>query len=196
MTDPAYLKAFKELIRSEPTFVDLPRMESEFYGESPRAIILLSATLTELALETALKHVLRPGKETETLFDFEAPLGTFSGKIKLCFAMKLFGTKTLHDFELIRHLRNGFAHTRHPLDFNTPQIAGVCKHLMLPDEQIGFMPSKIPSAYLARATKEEAGDLAHPKTRYVTACNIITVALITFGRPREGSPALEPPLLP
>jgi mannitol operon repressor len=84
-------------------------MEMEFYRESSRAVILLSAALAELALETALKKVLRGGKETATLFDFEAPLGTFSGKVKLAFAMKLFDKKALHDLELIRHLRNGFA---------------------------------------------------------------------------------------
>lgn len=195
MNDPAYLKAFKELIKSEPQFADLPLMELEFYGESARAVILLSSSLTELGLETALKRILRPGKETDALFDFEAPLGSFSGKIKLCFAMRLFGTKTQHDFELIRQLRNGFAHSRHPLDFNTLPVAGMCKHLMLPDEHIGYMPSKIPSAYLKQGNKE-AKDLANPKTRYVTACNIITVALMHFGRPRPGSPALEPPLLP
>lgn len=203
MSEPAYLKAFKELIKSEPTFIDLPRMELEFYGESPRAVILLSATLVELALETALKYILRPGKETEALFDFEAPLGTFSGKIKLSYAIKLFGNKTLHDFELIRHLRNGFAHSRHPLTFDTPQVASLCKHFLLPDEDTplfhtrGPFSSKIPSAYLARATKaEDAQDLSHPRTRYVATCNMMAVTLITFGKPVAGSAALSPPLLP
>jgi len=62
----------------------------EFYGESPRAVILLSAALTELAaLEAVPKHELRPDEETDGLFDFEAPLGTFSGKIELYFAVRL-----------------------------------------------------------------------------------------------------------
>jgi hypothetical protein len=51
MAEPAYLKAFKTLIRSEPTLVDLPGMEFEFYGESDRAAILLSAALADLAIE-------------------------------------------------------------------------------------------------------------------------------------------------
>jgi hypothetical protein len=44
----------------------------------PRAVVILSATLAELALETALKYLLRSGKETDSLFDIDAPLGTFS----------------------------------------------------------------------------------------------------------------------
>lgn len=193
MSEPAYLKAFKELIRREPTFLDIPMMELEFYGESDRAVILLSATLADVALELAIKRLLRDDKNTDDLFDFEAPLGNFSGKSKLGFALNIFGTKTKHDIELIRHLRNGFAHSRHPLLFTTPEVAEVCKHLMLPDTDY----AQIPGAYLNRAKDVAAAqDKQNPKTRYVTACNTIAVELITLGRRSRNAPELSLPRLP
>ncbi len=197
MSEPAYLKAFKELLRSEPTFLDLPMMEVEFYGESDRAAILLSATLAELAIEVSLKRLLRDDKSTLDLFDHEAPLGSFSGKIKLAFALRLFDKKTKHDLELIRHLRNGFAHDRRHLTFATPQVADICKHLMLPDTNY----AKIPGAYLNKAKGVDAAqDMKNPKTRYVTTCNSIAVVLVTFGRlPRdlpEDAPGTSLPRLP
>ncbi len=49
-------------------------MEVEFYGESDRAAILLSATLAALAIEVSLKRLLCDDKSTLDLFDHEAPL--------------------------------------------------------------------------------------------------------------------------
>jgi hypothetical protein len=192
MSDPAYLKAFKELIRGDPTYSDLPRMEMEFYGESPRAVVLLSASLAELGLELALKKILRNDKSTADLFDFESPLGTFSGKAKLAFALKIFETMTRHDLELIRHLRNGFAHSRHPLTFETEEVAAVCRQLQLPDTP----KAQVPTAYLNRWKVAEAWDKAHPKTRYVTACNTVAVALITYGRPPSAEAEMTESTLP
>lgn len=197
MGEPAYLKAFKELIRSEPTIIDLPMMEVEFYGESDRAAILLSATLTDLALEISLKRLLREDQATIDLFDHTAPLGNFSGKINMAFALNLFDKQTKHDLDLIRLLRNGFAHHRRHLNFSTPQVENVCKHLRLPDTAY----AKIPKAYLNKAKDIDAAkDMKNPKTRYVTSCNTIAVALVTFGRtPRDippDMPGLSLPRLP
>jgi DNA-binding MltR family transcriptional regulator len=193
MSEPAYLKAFKELIRSEPTHADLPLMVWEFYGESDRAVILLSAALAELGIEIALKRYLRDDKSTEDLFDFEAPLGNFSGKIKLAFALNLFDKKTNHDLELIRHLRNGFAHSRHPLMFITPQVTNICKYLKLPDTDY----AQIPAAYLSvLKDKEAAKDMTNPKTRYVTTCNTIAVTMVKYGRRDRSAPELSLPRLP
>jgi hypothetical protein len=44
---PKYIDAFQKLTRRDATIDDLSRMELEFYGESPRSVILLSAMLTE-----------------------------------------------------------------------------------------------------------------------------------------------------
>jgi DNA-binding MltR family transcriptional regulator len=189
MSKRRYLKAFNDLIGSEPTLLDLPMMEVEFYGESGRAVILLSATLADLALEVALKRLFRNHNSTHDLFDHESPLGSFSSRIKIAFALNLFDKKTNHDLELIRRLRNGFAHDRRHLTFATPQVADMCKHLILPDTDY----ARNPEAYLSRAKDvDAASDMSSPKTRYVTTCNTIAVALITYGRLPRDLPEMTP----
>jgi DNA-binding MltR family transcriptional regulator len=195
MADPAYFKAFKKLIRSEPTLVDLPMMVIEFYGESDRAAILLSAALIDVAIEVALSRLLRDDNNTLfDLFDHEGPLGSFSRKIKMGFALNLYDRHTNHDLEIIRQLRNGFAHDRRHLRFDTPEVANMCKHLRLPDTQY----AKIPEAYLQSAKdRDSAKDINQPKTRYVTACNTIAFELVKFGRtPRDLPPDMPGTSLP
>jgi len=106
MTDPAYVKAFKEYTRGDPTKDDLPAMAKEFYGKSTRAVVILQATMVEGILANAIESVLHSDLSKTKLFDFEGPLGTFSAKIAIAYALGIFGPKTKHDLDLIRRLRN------------------------------------------------------------------------------------------
>lgn len=99
-------------------------MEKEFYGESDRACGILFASWVELLVERAIKYKLKRDPPT-ALFDFEGPLGTFSAKIMMAYALELFGSKTNHDLLLIRTIRNEFAHCQLPLRFDVPEVKGV-----------------------------------------------------------------------
>jgi hypothetical protein len=77
MSDPAYIKAFKNYTRDEPTFGDLPGMEQEFYGAADRAVVILQASMVESILENAIAQRMRHDLKDETrkeLFDFEGPI--------------------------------------------------------------------------------------------------------------------------
>src|ERR1700727_2523834 len=80
--------------------------------EGERALVVVGAARLDVALEELLKKVLRhhPGG-SDNLFDPDRPLGTFSSKISLCYRMGLLD----HDFEralnLVRKIRNDFAHS-------------------------------------------------------------------------------------
>jgi DNA-binding MltR family transcriptional regulator len=50
------------------------------------------------------------------------PLSSFNAKIRMGFALKLYGERTFHDLELLRELRNLFAHGKLAIDFNTPGV--------------------------------------------------------------------------
>ena len=194
VSDPAYLKTFKALIRTNPHHSGFACYgKREFYSDSPRAMIILSAAIAELAVADAIQRFMKPNSETKELFDFDAPIGTFSAKVSVAFALNIFGATTKHDLDLIRALRNGFAHTRHPLAFTTPAVAGVCEHLRLPD----CAEARTPSAYYRLTPDLDAAvDKKHPKTRYLTSCHTIAVWLFEFGEsPRhEALPTL--PYLP
>jgi len=192
--EPAYLRAFKDFTRDDLTFDDLPKLESEVYGTSDRASAVILGSVLESSLTTFLSRKLRPDLnrvQKKRLFDYEGPLGTFSAKIILTYAMQLIGPLTQHDLDLIRTLRNGFAHSRRHADFDTPQVAEVCKHLKYPDLPGAFMQF----TSIKRALSESNTDLANPRTRYRVACHTISSRLIknVSKLQRLGPAGMEPP---
>jgi len=68
----------------------------------------------------------------EGLFGENAPLGTFSAKIKLGYAMRLYGLRTQADLNHIREIRNIFAHSERPITFATKRIKDLCAALHTP----------------------------------------------------------------
>jgi hypothetical protein len=174
-SDPAYLVAFKDYIKSLPDVDEREAMEQEFYGDSDRACGILQASWVELMVERTLRGRLR-FEGASRIFDMNGPLGSFSNKITIAYGLGIFGTKTKHDLELIRHVRNGFAHCQLPLRFHTPQVKGVCDNLVLPDiEGVRAIPT-----YLFDRLVEGGGhwhDQAHPRQRYVICCYTIIAGL-------------------
>jgi DNA-binding MltR family transcriptional regulator len=68
---------------------------------------------------------MAPGVEKDgpkDLFGPMKPLSGFSAKIRMGFALGLYGERTFHDLELLRELRNLFAHGKLAIDFNTPDV--------------------------------------------------------------------------
>ena len=100
----------------------------------------------------------------DRIFEGNGPLSSFSHKILTGYALGLFGNVFRHDLDLIRELRNGFAHARHPMTLTTPQVAEVCKYLRVPDDEKLRIA---PGAYY-RLYPELAGstDQSHPRTRF------------------------------
>jgi DNA-binding MltR family transcriptional regulator len=189
VSDPAYLKAFKDYTRDDPTFHDLPAMEREFYGEADRPAAILQAAVVEEALKAAISRKLAPtlpSNFVKELFEFEGTIGSFSDRIKIAYALGIFGNQTYNDLKIIRALRNAFAHQRKPMQFATLQIAGMCQHLRIPD--IAGV-SHAPHAYYEQARDLQAAtDKTNPKTRYVTACHSIAIGLLTFANQNPHAP--------
>jgi hypothetical protein len=185
MSDPAYLKAFKNFAKSRPNIADRRIMEKEFYGENDRACGILQASWVEQMLETAIKA--RLGSEShDNLFDFEGPLGTFSAKTIMGYALGLFGAKTNHDLLLIRMIRNEFAHCQLPLRFDIPEVKAVCNHLQIPDTEAKVIPSYLidmaKDIGLAEERPDNWSDRQHPKTRFVICCYSIIYQLFEDAR--------------
>ena len=192
MTDPAYVKAFKEYTRGDPTKDDLPAMAKEFYGKSTRAVVILQATMVEGTLANAIESVLHSDLSKTKLFDFEGPLGTFSAKIAIAYALGIFGPKTRHDLDLIRLLRNGFAHCSRPMSFSTTEVAAVCKYLQVPSiNGIGITPQGF-----LKTKRNFNPNLQDPKTRYISACYSIARHLLDFIADKKIKKAYEKALNP
>jgi hypothetical protein len=93
-------------------------------------VVELDTTLA-LCLRRRMRHLKK--SEYEALFVGETPLGSFSAKIKLGYALALYGPQTRDDLEMVREIRNAFAHAfahcSKDIDFNTSQIAACCELL-------------------------------------------------------------------
>lgn len=174
-SDPTYLETFKEYTKSLPSVEDRDVMEMEYYAEGDRACAILQAVWTELIVERVLRGRLR-WEGAAKLFDVNGPLGTFSDKIIMAYGMGIFGKKTRHDLDLIRHLRNGFAHCRLPLRFNTPEVKAVCDHLLLPDIE---SLRAVPTFLLDRPVHNggEWHDKNHPRQRFIICCYTVISGL-------------------
>jgi hypothetical protein len=197
--DPAYIRNLKTFARGDLTIDDLPALEAELYGANDRASAVMLGALVENSLTTFMARQLRldlSKDEKRRLFDYEGPLSNFASKIMLTYALGLIGPITRDDLNLIRLLRNEFAHARKPFGFETTVVAAVCKHLKTPDLPHSIIRFGLPSL------GKPVDDITHPRTRYRSACHTISSSLLKNAsvlyrvNVTSGSPVLEskPPL--
>jgi len=79
----------------------------------------------EDSLRELLKSRMAAGVDKagpKDLFGSMTPLSSFNAKIRMGFALKLYGEDTFHDLNLLRELRNVFAHGKLAVDFDTPAV--------------------------------------------------------------------------
>jgi hypothetical protein len=91
-----------------------------------------AAILGAARLDSTLAYIierefidLSPDEERALLR--EGPLAEFGAKIKLGYALGLYGPLTRDDLNIIREIRNAFAHSGNPLDFSNAAIARACQ---------------------------------------------------------------------
>jgi hypothetical protein len=132
---PTKIEALAQLSRAEPTFEHFREFFEQVEAEkNDRGAALMLAANVELALTSIVRRTLVIKKgEDKRLFRFEAPLGSFEAKIRIGYALDIFGPETKSNLDLIKALRNVFAHAVIPLGFNTPQVKDVCDLLVMPD---------------------------------------------------------------
>ena len=94
-----------------------------------RTIVIVGGTFLEIALEHILYSFLpEENKEVERLMEYNQPLGNFSNKITMCYCLGLIDEIIKHDLNLIRKIRNEFAHDLYA-SFENEKIANWCRSL-------------------------------------------------------------------
>ncbi|NGX93737.1 MAG: transcriptional regulator [Candidatus Afipia apatlaquensis] len=89
-----------------------------------RGLILSLSTFAEEALGDLIGAFLISGESTKQLLNgFNAPLGTFSARIKMAYSLGLITRPQREDLDRLRRIRNEFAHTWEPVTFTAPKIA-------------------------------------------------------------------------
>ncbi len=93
-----------------------------------RSIAIIGGTFCEMALEYVLKSFFPEDDEVEKLFVFNNSLGNFSNKISLAYCLGLIDKLIKRDLDLIRKIRNKFAHDLFT-SFHDPKIKSLCIEL-------------------------------------------------------------------
>jgi hypothetical protein len=171
------LAPLKKLRRREPKPEDLVRSYREIRRQkNGRGAALLACALLDRCLSLAIYSALPNKSQAENLLEDHGLLGTFSAKISLGHALGLFGNQTRRNLDIIREMRNLFAHDTTQLSFSTPEITQACRELVLPTPH-----PMLPKNLIRSET---------PRDHYVSTTIVIGGSLFMncFGSLYEGEP--------
>jgi len=123
------------MARESLTHEDEELLAAELDAESDRAVALLGAGYVDARLADLLEHVLAANidkKDASALFEGpNAPIGSFSNRIRMAAAMGVIGPTTRADFDIIRSIRNDFAHKVRVKSFADASVESRCQNLKL-----------------------------------------------------------------
>jgi hypothetical protein len=109
----------------DPVFGTLNELATLLHDLDDRGLVLSLAAFAEDALGSLLQAFMVPSEATKQLLDgFNAPLGTFSARIKACLALGLITKHQYDDLEHLRKIRNEFAHHWRHISLSSRSLAG------------------------------------------------------------------------
>ncbi|MFD1753569.1 MltR family transcriptional regulator [Rufibacter sediminis] len=116
-----------------PGFVRDDKLIKELADGSDRASVVLGAAIIEELLERALKKRLVQKKSVmDKAFEgTTGSLGTFAGKIQIAYLSGLISEELYKDLEVLKSIRNKFAHNILGCDFLNPVVLELCHRFIL-----------------------------------------------------------------
>lgn len=101
--------------------------------KSDRGMVIVATAYLDLLLRGMLEKAMRQDDEIlDTLFANNGALRDFSVRIKLAYALNLIGPGAYADLNILRDIRNAFAHSAHYLSFQNSDVAAMCQRLWYP----------------------------------------------------------------
>ena len=99
--------------------------------ESDRAVAILVVAHFENCLRGAIieKFVDLSNELRDKIFEGNGPLSTFAAKMDIACALGVYDKKTLTDLRKIKNIRNDFAHSSEPIDFDHKGIVDRCQNI-------------------------------------------------------------------
>ena len=154
----------------DPKSFDL--LVNGWISESDRGCVLIAAAYLDELLERLLRAQFPDDnncvkKAVDPLFQIMGPLSSFSAKIKLAFALQLVDACHFSDLEIIRIIRNKFAHSYYDVTFANQEIADKTSCLKSSD----FASMKMEPLDLAsnEGSSEQQITISKEKMRFVFA---------------------------
>ncbi|MBR8297454.1 hypothetical protein KDW63_25010 [Burkholderia cenocepacia] len=114
----------------DEAFGPLNRLTRTLRDHDERGLILSLAAFAEEALGRLVEAFLLPVQATNDLLTgFNAPLGTFSSRIKASYALGLINEEQFKDLEYLRKIRNEFAHAWEHVNLDQDKLASLARNM-------------------------------------------------------------------
>lgn len=117
-------------------------LKKELNNQSDRGVAIVCASILDEQLKDVLSSFfIENDRAKKELFNTGEPLSTFSSKIKMSYYLGLITENEYKNIEMIRKIRNDFAHRITGISFSDSSVKNRCNHLSIPKEQ--YFPEKI-----------------------------------------------------
>jgi hypothetical protein len=155
----------RKLIKEFPPPADITAILDGMREDPDRSAALVGAAILESGLERILIHNLKvkTAELKEQLFQLRGPLGDFSSKISMAVAYGFISEAYGGELQIIRKMRNVFAHAITTVSFDTPEIVRELDR------------SRILS--ITRSTAKEIKATPRPKAEFVMLVRILFIIL-------------------
>jgi hypothetical protein len=131
-----------------------------------RGAAILLGTHLEGVLQFALINRLKiKPKRWKDVFGYDAPMGTFDRKVRVAHAIGMITDETRSTLDVIRSVRNAFAHSLIPISFSTPEVADACSLLKVPEP--------LPPISSPTSGSQEEGGTPSSRQLYQRTCEVI-----------------------
>jgi hypothetical protein len=122
---------------THPHLKEFSKFLAELNKESDRGAVLISAAMVDDLLSKCLTSFLIEHEDVESLLEgFNAPLGTLSARMLAAFALGLLSEGEYRECQILRKVRNAFAHGIH-ISFGDPRIKDLCSNLTMCAKDFG-----------------------------------------------------------
>jgi hypothetical protein len=124
----------RDLTREEPTRDEQHKLWLEIRDTHPAATAVIGAAILEYELENIIKRRLPRADNTlwNELTNDNGPLSSFYTKITFGYALKIYNVELRNNLNIIRNIRNVFAHAKRPIDFSHTLIVNELNKVQIP----------------------------------------------------------------
>lgn len=146
-----------------------------FTSESDRGTALIAVAWVDDALEACLRAFFRDKKNggngdrhrriVDALLQPDGPLGSFASRIKLAYLLGIITVSLYSDLEIMRKIRNSFAHGRQTVRFSDQSIKDRCRSLAG-----------------AQAFQRGAGPIRSPRQKFLISAFFATECLLSYAK--------------
>lgn len=164
----------RSLSREHPTTEEAVALSNLLNPNGPDIVIaIVGQSIIEIQLEQMLRKKI-PRKDEDTwvkLTDIGGSLDTFYSKIVMGYAFKLYDSTLENNLNIVRNIRNAFAHAKRPLTF---------EHELIRKELSKIQAEPKSRSPYQRSLREAKSSRTSPKLAYSVLCLSTSSQLIKF----------------